>query len=269
MVDLQMRGGQSEVSMDVEAGEKPDEIRPFVHVPADNVLIMPYGTAWAAGGTLRSIGVRFGENVRGQPLLEDFLTRVAVTLFAGIRDPLTGEVEVSSYTSVGMTAVEGLGALIVPLVIAALIVLNTMLGAVYERQREIGVYSAVGLAPMHIALLFVAEACVYAVVGVTLGYILGQGAAKLLLGLGLLHYLLHLLQKMLLLRHFHHYLLLRQLVYQVHLLLLSSIFLLLLLLQRLKHMNLLIRKQPLLVHFVHQSSKDQMHHHLYFLNGKN
>ncbi len=185
MVDLQMRGGQSEVSMDVEAGEKTDEIRPFVHVPADNVLIMPYGTAWAAGGTLRSIGVRFGENVRGQPLLEDFLTRVAVTLFAGIRDPLTGEVEVSSYTSVGMTAVEGLGALIVPLVIAALIVLNTMLGAVYERQREIGVYSAVGLAPVHIALLFVAEACVYAVVGVVLGYILGQSAAKLLLGWGL------------------------------------------------------------------------------------
>ena len=183
--DLQMRGGQPPVSMDVEEGDKPDLIRPFVHIAADNVLIMPYGTAWAAGGTLRSIGVRFGEDMGGRPLLEDFLTRVTVTLFAAIRDPLTGKVEVSSYTSVGMTAVEGLGALIVPMLIAALIVLNTMLGAVYERSREIGVYSAIGLAPVHIALLFVAEACVYAVVGITLGYILGQSAAKLLLGLGL------------------------------------------------------------------------------------
>ena len=183
--EFRLQGGQPGVSMDIDEGEQPDKIRPFVHVPADNVLIMPYGTAWAAGGTLRSIGVRFGEDVRGQPLLEDFLTRVAVTLFAAIRDPLTGQVEVSSYTSVGMTAVEGLGALIVPMVIAALIVLNTMLDAVYERLREIGVYSAIGLAPVHIALLFVAEACVYAVVGVTLGYILGQSVAKLLLGLGL------------------------------------------------------------------------------------
>jgi hypothetical protein len=134
-----------------------------------------------AGGTLRSIGVRFDEDVDGRPLLEDFLARVAVTLFAGIRDPVTGEVEVSSYTSVGLTAIEGLGAVFVPLVIGALIVLNTMLGAVYERLREIGVYSSVGLAPTHIALLFLAEACVYAVIGVTLGYILGQGLGKLLL----------------------------------------------------------------------------------------
>ena len=39
---------------------------------------------------------------------------------------------------------------------------------------------------MHIALLFVAEACVYAVLGTTLGYLLGQGLGKVLLGLGLL-----------------------------------------------------------------------------------
>jgi len=69
--------------------------------------------------------------------------------------------------------------------IAALIVLNAMMGAVYERFREIGIYSSVGLAPMHIALLFVAEACVYAVIGVTLGYILGQGLGKVLIALDL------------------------------------------------------------------------------------
>jgi len=77
-------------------------------------------------------------------------------------------------------------ALIVPMLIAALIVLNAMMGAVYERFREIGIYSSVGLAPMHIALLFIAEACVYAVIGVTLGYMFGQGLGKILVHYDLL-----------------------------------------------------------------------------------
>ncbi|MAE65342.1 MAG: hypothetical protein CMJ18_13810 [Phycisphaeraceae bacterium] len=61
---------------------------------------------------------------------------------------------------------------VVPLAIAALIVLSTMLGSVYERQREISVYSAVGLAPHHVFFVFLAESLVYAVVGIVGGYIL-------------------------------------------------------------------------------------------------
>jgi len=70
------------------------------------------------------------------------------------------------------------------MLIASLIVLNAMMGAVYERFREIGIYSSVGLAPMHIALLFIAEACVYAVIGVTMGYMLGQGLGRVLVHFG-------------------------------------------------------------------------------------
>ena len=54
--------------------------------------------------------------------------------------------------------VQGAGSVLVPLFIAALIVLNTMLGSVYERTREIGIFSSLGLAPVHVASLFVAEA---------------------------------------------------------------------------------------------------------------
>ena len=96
------------------------------------------------------------------------------------------QLKVFSYTSIGSPEVEGLGALVIPMFIAALIVLNAMMGAVYERFREIGIYSSVGLAPLHIALLFVAEACVYAIIGVTIGYILGQSLGKALLALDLL-----------------------------------------------------------------------------------
>ena len=50
--------------------------------------------------------------------------------------------------------------------------------------REIGIYSAVGLAPVHISFLFIAEACVYAVLGTVSGYLLGQGVIKILLWQG-------------------------------------------------------------------------------------
>jgi hypothetical protein len=52
-----------------------------------------------------------------------------------------------------------------------------MVGSVYERLREIGTLSALGLAPLHIGLLFLAESAVYAVIGAIAGYLLGQATA--------------------------------------------------------------------------------------------
>lgn len=87
------------------------------------------------------------------------------------------KLEAWSFTSIGVTSIEGLSSLIMP----AIIVLHTMMGSVFERFREIGVYSSVGLAPAHISFLFLAEACVYAVLSVVFGYLLGQGTGKVLL----------------------------------------------------------------------------------------
>ena len=115
-----------------------------------------------------------------QALLEDFLLRVAVSLFVGLRQDGTSAIGVWAYSSIGATAIKGLGVLIVPMLIAAFIVLNTMLGTVYERLKDIGIYAAVGLAPSHISLLFIAEACAYAVLGITLGYLGGQGMGLVL-----------------------------------------------------------------------------------------
>ncbi len=172
--------------MNVFEGVETYEVRPFVHLPASNVLILPYGTLQEAFGGLRSVAVRFDDGTPSQALIEDFLLRISGTLFAGLPDADTGRVSVSSFTSLGVTSIEGLAALMVPMLIASLIVLNAMMGAVYERLREIGIYSSVGLAPMHIAMLFIAEACVYAIIGVTMGYLLGQGLGKVLVHFDLL-----------------------------------------------------------------------------------
>jgi hypothetical protein len=160
-------------------------IKPFVHLEPANTLIMPYHTLRnvGSGNPLQSVAVRFQEDVDERAEIETFLSRLAVTLFAGIQEEDDDYVKVSIYSSLGMTSLSGMANLFVPILIAALIVLNTMMGSVYERFREIGIYSSVGLAPGHIAWLFMAESCVYAVLGVVAGYLAGQIMATVLTAL--------------------------------------------------------------------------------------
>jgi len=70
--------------------------------------------------------------------------------------------------------------LLFPILIAACIVLNTMLGSVFERIKEIHIFSSIGLAPNHVAVLFLAESFVYSILGAVLGYVLGQSVTKLI-----------------------------------------------------------------------------------------
>ncbi|HDD65030.1 MAG TPA: FtsX-like permease family protein, partial [Firmicutes bacterium] len=156
------------------------KIQSFTHTEGSNIVILPFKTVMRMNGTLQSVAVKFKKGVDAPSLIENFITKLAVILFAGYN----GKTYV--YSSMGLTSFSGIGNLIIPILIASLIVLNTMLGSVYERIREIGTYSAVGLAPVHIASLFLAESLVYAVLGAVSGYLLGQVIAKLLMATGLL-----------------------------------------------------------------------------------
>ncbi|MCK4416986.1 MAG: ABC transporter permease, partial [Candidatus Latescibacteria bacterium] len=159
-------------------------IQAFLHLEASNVMILPYDYVMDIGGTLRSVAITSFEDEQGNPItnfisdIEEFMSRVALTMFVGIDD------EVKVYSSLGATSLSGIANLFIPILIAALIVLNTMLGAVYERYTEIAIYSSVGLAPVHIAALFIAEAAVFATIGAVGGYLIGQSTAKILLSLG-------------------------------------------------------------------------------------
>jgi hypothetical protein len=55
-----------------------------------------------------------------------------------------------------------------------------MLGSVADREKEIYTFSALGLAPPHVASLFFAEAMVYSVIGGMGGYLIAQGTMKIL-----------------------------------------------------------------------------------------
>ncbi len=164
------------------------ELQKYLHLTPDSIAILPYEVVMNQGGTLRSVAVNMEPGEDDPKLLgaidkldlimAPLMNRIALDFFVG-RDKDT-----YLYSSIGMTSFSGMGNLFVPILIAALIVLNTMLGAVYERVREISIYSSVGLAPVHIAFLFLAEACVYAIVGAVLGYLMGQAIATTLVHFG-------------------------------------------------------------------------------------
>ena len=164
--------------------EQPQlENLPFEHVDPDDIAIIPYNMLREVGSPLQSVAIRLHEDVDVEEQIKEYVSRLSVVLYAGIPQA-DGRIRVSIYSSLGWGPLPGLANLFVPILVAALIVLNTMMGSVYERFREIGIYSSVGLAPVHIAFLFIAEACVYAVLGTVSGYLLGQGVIKVLLWQG-------------------------------------------------------------------------------------
>ena len=156
-------------------------VETFNHLEVVNTVFMPYQRILDMDGRLRSIAVAAdaGDSEFARQV-ESFMSRVALTLFVSKGD------KVVAYSSIGSTQISGAGQLFIPVLIAALIVLNTMTGAVYERAREIGIYSVVGLAPSHIGLLFLAESTVFATFGAVAGYVIGQVSHLLMLQYGLL-----------------------------------------------------------------------------------
>ncbi len=154
--------------------------RKYVYHQSQTCAFVPHEWLLANGGTLRAIGAIPKEKVDLEPLLRDLMQRWAVTLTAGISDK-SGKPQAFLFSSRGATAIGMDIGLLPALLIGFLIVFATMMGSFYERIKEIAIYSSVGLSPLHIAVLFVAEAAVYATIGSVAGYLLGQVTASVLL----------------------------------------------------------------------------------------
>ena len=152
--------------------EEPVQMAKFEHMPAANLILAPQAFVNDLGGTLRSVAVRFPSDEAALDRIERFMQRLGIPVVAAV------DGEVAVYSAMSLSSLSGLGNLFIPMVVAALIILNTMMNAVYERFSEIGVYSAVGLAPAHIGALFMAEAAMYAVIGGMSGYLIGQTVAR-------------------------------------------------------------------------------------------
>lgn len=133
---------------------------------------------WRPDSLLASIAVAFDDPETAEREARQLAIGAAYPIYCGFHG------KCYQYSAQGAAALHGVGGLWAPIGVTILIVFNTMLGSVYERRKEIGVFSALGLAPSHIGFLFLAEACVYANLAVVLGYLLGQGAGKIMAALG-------------------------------------------------------------------------------------
>ena len=173
-----------------------------------SMLVIPVGRAMKYGGAPYSVSVRF--NAENQNVWKNVLHILTVThanFYVGSqapfkavaddeqeRDAKNGTVEKNSQTidagvyyigSGFKTSANNLSSLIVPLLISGTIILNTMLGSVFERKKEIAIYNAIGLNPNHIGMFFLSEAFVYGIIGSVGGYLIGQLLSILLINLGI------------------------------------------------------------------------------------
>jgi cell division protein FtsX len=168
----------TEVEMD--AMESGEDVRAFQslynHISGDLTLIIPYQTLLASGGQLKAVAIKYHSEEDIRHMAMSLVDRFGLTLFSGEADGTY------IYNASDTLSYSGVPNILIPLIISIFIVLNTMIGSVYERKREIGIYTSVGLAPSHVAFLFVAESLAFAVLSVVMGYLMAQTLAGIFAG---------------------------------------------------------------------------------------
>lgn len=141
-----------------------------------NNRIVPSDTALAMSEAERTTE-RINKTKRVKWAADEVARRFTIVTYAGLDD---GVQLISASTPTKITGSQ----VAIPLLIGGLIIFNTMMGSIAERKREIHIYTSLGLAPLHVGALFVAEALTYGVIGTVFGYIIGQGVGTAMLKLG-------------------------------------------------------------------------------------
>jgi len=143
-------------------------------LPTDSLVIVSAENAKALGAKLHAVMLYTKDAQAASALAEDLARMLPFPVVATRTDGV--------YRHLLGTVLEAAGArdLLFPILLGGLVVFGTMLGSVEDRTREIYTFSALGLAPPHVASLFLAEAMVYSVMGGLAGYLIAQGSLKAL-----------------------------------------------------------------------------------------
>lgn len=146
----------------------------FQSVSGDASLIVSAENARRLGGTLRAISL-YTDNANTASNVAEELARALPLPIAATRN----DGVYMHYLGVTLQA-SGVKDLFFPILLGGMVIFGTMLGSVADREKEIYTFSALGLAPPHVAGLFFAEALIYSVIGGLGGYLLAQGSMKIL-----------------------------------------------------------------------------------------
>ena len=174
---LEVNQSEDASEVEIEAMQSGEEVLPqserYRYASADRTIIIPFKACLSRGGDLRAISIIPREGHSPFEAADRLSSWMAYPLFVG-------ENGTWYHSAVSTLRYQGAANLLIPMLIVVFITLNTMIGHVHERQREISTYTSVGLAPTHVAFLFIVEALSMAVISTVVGYILAQLSAKYL-----------------------------------------------------------------------------------------
>ncbi len=168
-----------------ESASTTKAFRSYLRLDPSACFIVPTETALALGADIRNMAVAFADPKETRHALDTMMPRLRINLYGSVPNG-QGGLEVRQFSVFESSKGVGLGLILIQLIIASVFVLNTMVASVYERTREIAIFSSIGLAPNHIAMLFFAESLVYGVLGAVIGYFVAQLSAKIIVSTGAL-----------------------------------------------------------------------------------
>ncbi|MFW6107605.1 MAG: FtsX-like permease family protein, partial [bacterium] len=172
------RSGMRERMAQLAKGTSLEPNQEIPRVQAESIIVLPASVLrQIPGSRLRTVAIRTESTQAARALAADLAGRLAFPIYFGAED----DVRVLAATPPLPYAPKSL---LIPVVIAGLIIFNTMLSSIAERKREIYIYTSLGLAPLHVGFLFLAEAVTYGLMGSIFGYVAGQGVASLFTELG-------------------------------------------------------------------------------------
>ena len=151
------------------------------HYGAEDVLIVPFDFARKLGAYVYTLALKFKDPAAVWEATSELSSYLRDTIiYAG----LNGVIRI--FMPGAKVAVTGLEPLPIIVVIGMLTLIDTMLGNIHERKREISTLSCVGLSPMHIAGFYLAESLIFGLLGSVIGYMMSIGTINILLRLGLI-----------------------------------------------------------------------------------
>ena len=164
-----------------QKGDKPPtenllvEQDTWTSLPIDSIVIVSAENARRIDGKPHVVHLYTDDSPSAVEIAEDVSrmmdkTPIVVTRKDGVYRHVLGTV----------VAASGVADLFFPVLLGGLVIFGTMLGSVADREKEIYTFSALGLAPPHVASLFFAEAMVYSVLGGLGGYLIAQASMKIL-----------------------------------------------------------------------------------------
>jgi hypothetical protein len=170
-------------NLQIESRSVNDAFRKFIRHDPGVCFFVPTDTAISLGAETTSVAVALGNAKQTKASLDKLMPRLRLNIYATVPGQ-NNSITVHQFSAQQASRGKGLILILIQMVIAAVFVLNTMVASVHERTREISIFSAIGLAPNHIAMLFFAESLVYGVLGAVIGYFCAQATAKVIVATG-------------------------------------------------------------------------------------